>query len=66
MGYKIVNTADIESVDFSTLTTKRDTIRFSLDGSKFIIEGESITDYTKDEMYVITQGSEWYIPKSIN
>ena len=59
MGYKIINTIDIDSINFDSLTTKRDTVRYSLDGSKFIIEGESINDYTQEEMYNIIQSYEW-------
>lgn len=61
MGYAIKNIEELETFDFSLCTgfSNAETVRKSIDGAKFIVEGDSFTDYTKEDMLVICEGSEW-------
>lgn len=61
MGYDIRPIAEIETFDFSLCDgfSTKDTVRKSLDGQFFIVEGESFNTYTRDEMLVICEGSNW-------
>jgi hypothetical protein len=61
MGYAIKDIAEITTFDFSLCAgySTADTVRKSIDGTKFIVEGDSFTDYTKEEMITICEGPEW-------
>lgn len=59
MGYDIKLTADIDSIDFSNLEQEKGTVRYSLDGSEFVISGNGVTTYTKQEMLDIVRTSKW-------
>ena len=61
MEYDIRPIAEIETFDFSLCDgfSTKDTVRKSLDGQFFIVEGESFNTYTRDEMLVICEGSNW-------
>ena len=59
MGYAIKIIDELENFDFSDTFCTKESVRLSIDGSKFIVEGNNINDYTREEMLVITQGEEW-------
>lgn len=61
MGYDIRPIAELEPFDFSLCSGYSDatTVRRSLDGQFFIVEGDSFNTYTRDEMLVICEGTNW-------
>lgn len=61
MGYDIRPIAEIYTFDYSQCTglQNADTVRRSIDGQFFIVEGDTITTYTKEEMLVICEGENW-------
>jgi len=61
MGYTIKDISELETFDYSLCKgfSTKDTVRKSIDGTKFIVEGDSFTDYTKEEMITICGGPEW-------
>jgi hypothetical protein len=61
MGYDIRPIAEIDTFDFSQCTglQNENTVRRSIDGQYFIVEGESITTYTREEMLTICEGANW-------
>lgn len=61
MGYSIKEISELETFDYSLSNgfSTKDTVRKSLDGTKFIVEGDSFTDYTKEEMITNCEGPEW-------
>jgi len=72
--YVILNTSELESVDFDqVLQTSDDTLRYSLDGSKFVVkfEGdtpsflEDKTQYTHSEILTILATDEWTSPDPV-
>ena len=65
MGYTIKPIAELNTTDYTNLTGTAETVRKSIDGTQFILEGDSITDYTQPEMLEIVQGIEWTTPKEI-
>jgi len=69
--YVILDASEIGNVDFDqVLQTSTDTLRYSLDRSKFLLkyEGsqpsflEGKTKYTHSEILPIMQGDEWTDP----
>ncbi len=66
MGYAIKPIEELNTIDFTNLKGNAETVRKSIDGTKFIIEGDEITDYTQVEMLEIVQGVEWTEIKEIN
>ncbi len=62
MGYAIKPIAELNTIDYSNLKGTADTVRKSIDGTQFIIEGDEILDYTQAEMLEIVQGEEWTQP----
>jgi len=61
MGYDIRPIAEIDTFDFSLCSgySAKDTVRKSLDGQFFIVEGDTFTTYTREEMLVICEGTNW-------
>ena len=61
MGYDIRPISEINTFDYSLCSglQNADTVRKSLDGQFFIVEGETITTYTQAEMLVICEGANW-------
>lgn len=61
MGYDIKNISEIEIFDFSLCSgySTADTVRKSIDGNYFIVEGESFNTYTKEEILVVCDGANW-------
>ena len=61
MGYDIRPISEINTFDYSLCSglQNADTVRRSLDGQFFIVEGETITTYTQAEMLVICEGANW-------
>ena len=66
--YVILNSSEASSVDFDQVCqTSSDTIRYSLDGSKFLVKYEGTqpffllgkTEYTQEEILSILSGSDW-------
>lgn len=62
MGYAIKQIEDLNTIDYTNLKGTSETVRKSIDGTKFIIEGDEIMDYTHAEMLDIVQGVEWNQP----
>ena len=62
MGYTIKPIADLNTIDYTNLKGTAETVRKSIDGTQFIIEGDEILDYTQAEMLEIVQGTEWTQP----
>jgi len=74
--YGIILTADIDKVDFSQVPQNRDTVRYSLDGTQFVIKWEDdheptfITDGTVVPLLILShadclilmQSNEWSEP----
>ncbi len=50
MGYSVKNIQEIETFDFSSTKCTKETVRKSLDGTLWIIEGDNINDYTYEEI----------------
>ena len=72
--YIILDASELGNVDFNRVCqTSADTLRYSLDGSKFLLkfEGdtpsflEGKTQYTHSEILPIMQGDEWTDPDAI-
>lgn len=59
MGYTIKPIAELNTIDYTNLKGTAETVRKSIDGTQFIIEGDEILDYTQAEMLEIVQGIEW-------
>jgi len=61
MGYDIRPIAEIDTFDYTQCTglQNADTVRRSIDGQYFIVEGDSLTTYTREEMLVICEGANW-------
>ena len=61
MGYDIRPIAEIDTFDYTQCTglQNENTVRRSLDGQFFIVEGDTFTTYTREEMLVICEGSNW-------
>ena len=51
MGYAILNISELENFDYS--------VRKSIDGNFFIIEGENVNQYTHEQILLIIQNSNW-------
>lgn len=62
MGYAIKPIEELNTIDFTNLKGNAETVRKSIDETKFIIEGDLINDYTQEEMLEITKSSEWTNP----
>lgn len=68
MIYVILNSSELPNVDFNqVLQTSADTLRYSLDGSKFVVKFKGETpgfligepQYTKEEILPILAGADW-------
>lgn len=61
MGYDIRPISEIDTFDFSLCSGYSDanTVRRSIDGQFFIVEGASFNTYTREEMLVICEGANW-------
>lgn len=61
MGYDIRPISEINTFDYSLCEglQNENTVRKSLDGNFFIVEGETINKYTHSEMLNIVNGVEW-------
>ena len=68
MKYVIINTSDLDSVDFSQVAeTSTDSLSYSLDGTKTFVKFEGDTpsfligepQYTQEEILNILAGAEW-------
>lgn len=66
----IVLTADKDNIDFNQIIESENTLRYSLDGTKFIVKynGQQpaslagYTEYTHSEILSILAGEEWTDP----
>ena len=61
MGYDIRPISEIDTFDYTQCTglQNANTVRKSLDGQYFIVEGDGITAYTREEMLTICEGANW-------
>lgn len=63
----IVLTTDKANIDFSQVVEAEETLRYSLDGTKFIVKYDGAqpsslsgyTEYTHSEILTILTGTEW-------
>ena len=62
MGYTIKPIEELNTIDYTNLKGTAETVRKSIDGTQFIIEGDEILDYTQEQMLEIVQGTEWTQP----
>jgi hypothetical protein len=62
MGYAIKPIAELNTIDYTNLKGTAETVRKSIDGTQFIVEGDEILDYTQEQMLEIVQGAEWTQP----
>ena len=62
MGYTIKPIAELNTTDYTNLKGTAETVRKSIDGTQFILEGDEILDYTQEQMLEIVQGTEWTQP----
>lgn len=69
--YVILDASEVSNVDFDqVIQTSADKLRYSLDGSKFVVKFEGDTpsfligepQYTQEEILSILDGSEWTSP----
>jgi hypothetical protein len=66
----IIPTLDKDNIDFSQVIENETTLRYSLDGTKFIVkyDGEQpstltgYTEYSHSEILTILAGSDWTDP----
>ena len=49
LTYAIINTVDKDNVDFNEVVQKVSTVRYSLDGSKFVIKYETEPSFIVNE-----------------
>ena len=61
MGYDIRPIAELETFDYSLCSgySTKDTVRKSLDGQFFLVEGESFTDFTHAKILVEMAKPNW-------
>jgi hypothetical protein len=61
MGYDIRPISEIDTFDYSQCSglQNKDTVRRSIDGQFFIVEGDTFTTYTREEMLTICEGANW-------
>ncbi len=61
MGDDIRPISEINTYNYSTCSglQNENTVRRSIDGQYFIVEGDSITTYTREEMLTICEGANW-------
>ena len=68
MNYVIINTSELDSVDFSQVKEKSpDTLSYSVDGTKTFVKYEGTqpffllgkTEYNHEEILAILSGPEW-------
>jgi hypothetical protein len=68
MNYVIINTSDLDSIDFNQVQeTSTDTLSYSADGTKTFVKYEGTqpffllgkTEYTHEEILNILSGPEW-------
>lgn len=73
MIYVILNSSELPTVDFNqVLQTSADTLRYSLDGTKFLVKFEGDTpsfligetQYTWSEIMDVLNTSEWTAPEA--
>jgi hypothetical protein len=62
MGYAIKPIAELNTIDYTNLKGTAETVRKSIDGTQFIVEGDEILNHTQEEMLEIVQGAEWTQP----
>ena len=69
--YVILDASEVGNVDFNKVCqTSADTLRYSVDGSKFVVKYEGTqpffllgkTEYTHEEILSILSGPEWTDP----
>ena len=69
----IVLTTDKSNIDFSQVIEAEETLRYSLDGTKFIVKYDGIqpstltgyTEYSHQEILSILAGTEWTDPNDL-
>ena len=61
MAYAIKPIAELEDFDYSLCSgySTKDTVRKSLDGQFFLVEGDSFTDFTHAEILVEMSNPIW-------
>ena len=61
MGYAIKPISEINTFDYSLCSgySTKDTVRKSLDGNYFLVEGDSFNDFTHNEILVEMEKPNW-------
>ena len=68
MNYIIVNTSDLDSIDFADMAVLKDYVRKSLDGTKALLKYSGsqpfsvlgTTEYSLEEIKPIMRSAEWF------
>lgn len=63
MGYSIKNISEINTFDFSLCDgySNENTVRRSIDGQLFIVEGVTFNDFTYEEILIEVSKPEWIL-----
>ena len=61
MAYAIKPIAELNTFDYSLCSgySTKDTVRKSLDGQFFLVEGDSFNDFTHEEVLVEMEKTNW-------
>ena len=61
MGYAIKPISELDTFDYSLCSgySTKDTVRKSLDGNYFLVEGETFNDFTHAEILVEMEKPNW-------
>lgn len=59
MGYNIYSISKLSTTNFNNLDQNKNTVRKSLDGTKFIVSGKGITKYTIEEIKELINNEDW-------
>lgn len=59
MGYAIKHISYIDDLNYNDLDQTKETVRKSLDGTHFIISGENVNEYTKEQIKEILNTNTW-------
>ncbi len=61
MGYDIRPMSEIDTFNYSLCDQfcDKNTVRKSVDNTLFIVQGNSFTAYTQEEMLIICDGANW-------
>ena len=66
MGYTFKKISELDTFDFSNTSSIKENVTVSRDGSEFVVEGENINEYTKEQaLNYINTNIHWSVIKPI-